>query len=88
MPVTLTIMDVSDALAALLRSRAAAHERSLQDELMEIIQAATTSEATDIAARPWLTLSEVWEASRNRGISSTDESTKIIREMRDSRNGG
>lgn len=88
MPTTLTIKDVPDELAAKLRLRAEAHERSLQDELMEIILAATTFEATDIAARPKLTLAEMWEASRNMGLHSPDEATQIIRKMRDNRNSG
>ncbi len=41
MPVTLTIKNVPDKLAEQLRSLAAAHHRSLQGELMAIVEAVT-----------------------------------------------
>ncbi len=42
MPVNLSIKEVPDALAELLRRRAERHHRSLQGELMAIIEAAAT----------------------------------------------
>ena len=44
MPVNLSIKGVPDAIAAALRSRAASNHRSLQRELMAIIEVAATSE--------------------------------------------
>lgn len=45
MPVSLSIKDVPDELAAGLRERAARHHRSLQRELMALIEAAVTDPA-------------------------------------------
>ena len=44
MPVTLTIKNVPDKLAEQLRSLAAAHHRSLQGELMAIVEAVARKE--------------------------------------------
>ncbi|WP_374494782.1 Arc family DNA-binding protein [Zoogloea sp.] len=44
MPVTLTIKNVPDKLAEQLRSLAAAHHRSLQGELMAIVEAVARNE--------------------------------------------
>ena len=44
MPVTLTIKNVPDKLAEQLRALAAAHHRSLQGELMAIVEAVTRNE--------------------------------------------
>ena len=43
MPVTLTIKQVPEALAAKLRARAAANHRSLQGELMALLHDATAA---------------------------------------------
>ena len=45
MPVSLSVKSVPDALAAGLRARAAANHRSLQKELMAIIEVAAASPA-------------------------------------------
>lgn len=45
MPVSLSIKDVPDALAAGLRERAARHHRSLQRELMALVEAAVAETA-------------------------------------------
>ena len=45
MPVNLSIKEVPDALADRLRARAERHHRSLQGELMAIIEAAVTAES-------------------------------------------
>lgn len=50
MPVTLTIKQVPERLAQKLRTRAAGHHRSLQGELMVILNEAV--EKTTIAAEP------------------------------------
>ena len=51
MPVTLTVKQVPDHIAKRLRERAAASHRSLQGELMAILEAATGSGAA-LAAQP------------------------------------
>jgi plasmid stability protein len=50
MPVTLTIKQVPERLARRLRERAAAHHRSIQGELMALLEAAL--EAAGSAAQP------------------------------------
>jgi plasmid stability protein len=50
MPVNLSIKEVPDALAARLRARAERHHRSLQGELMSIIEQAAAEEPAGRAA--------------------------------------
>jgi plasmid stability protein len=52
MAVNLSIKEVPDALAERLRERAAAHHRSLQGELMAIIEQAVQSSSLSAAAVP------------------------------------
>ena len=52
MAVNLSIKGVPDALAERLRDRAKRHHRSLQGELMAIIEAAATGDALSIASGP------------------------------------
>ncbi len=112
MPVTLTIKQVPDRIAQKLRSRAAASHRSLQGELMAILEEAVlqgAAEAREPEAAPYvakrkraakaaasgrvpahgkrLTLGELWERSRRLGPHSKNESTAIIRTLRDERHG-
>ncbi len=51
MPVTLTVKQVPDRIAKRLRERAAASHRSLQGELMAILEAAAGTDAL-VAAQP------------------------------------
>ncbi|MEP7283981.1 MAG: Arc family DNA-binding protein [Rubrivivax sp.] len=51
MPVNLSIKDVPDAVAEQLRQRAARHHRSLQGELMAIIEQVVAESSTPRAAR-------------------------------------
>ena len=78
MPVDLLIENVPDDLAQRLRLRAARNQRSLQDELMAIIEAAVDE--------PGLSPLQLLEEVRRLGIETPDESTAIIRAARD-RNG-
>ena len=78
MPVDLLIETVPDDLAQRLRLRAARNQRSLQDELMAIIEAAVDE--------PGLSPLQLLEEVRRLGIETPDESTAIIRADRD-RNG-
>ena len=77
MPVNLSIKDVPDRLATALRDRASSNHRSLQGELLAIIEAAAWE-------RPFKAV-ELWKAARAAGLSTPDESTQWIREDRDSR---
>ena len=77
MPVNLSIKDVPDELAEALRERARANHRSLQGELMAMIEASTRE-------RPFKAM-ELWEAARAAGLNTPNESTQWIREDRDSR---
>ena len=75
MPVSLSIKDVPDTLAKALRERAAANHRSIQGELMHIIE-------TSVRAKPFRAYA-LLERARALGISSPSESTEIVRKDRD-----
>ena len=77
MSVNLSIKDVPDEIAAQLRERAESNHRSLQGELLAIIEAATWE-------RPFKAV-ELWNVARAAGLSTPNESTQWIREDRDSR---
>ena len=101
MPVTLTIKQVPERLAKKLRAQAAANHRSLQGELMSILNdaagdppAATEPEPTYQVKRSpkeapthgrRLTLRELWERSKKLGSQSPGESATIVRRLRDER---
>ena len=78
MPVNLSIKNVPDELAARLRERAARSHRSLQGELMAILEQAVTKEST---MSPKQVLLEV----RKLGLNTGDQATEMIREERDGR---
>ena len=76
MPVTLSIKNAPDMVVQRLRERARRHHRSLQGELLAIIEAAvTTDQRADAAAL----LAEI----RQIGVSTPSESASIIRTDRD-----
>jgi antitoxin FitA len=77
MPVNLSIKDVPDELAEALRERARSNHRSLQGELMAMIEASTRE-------RPFKAM-ELWKEIQKLGLQTPDESTQWIREDRDSR---
>lgn len=74
MPVTLSIKNVPDKLADRLRKRAASHHRSLQGELMAILEE---------AAQPTITIDELAEKVRALGLRTPSESVAMIRAVRD-----
>ncbi|MGD8360295.1 MAG: Arc family DNA-binding protein [Gemmatimonadota bacterium] len=78
MPVNLSIKNVPEALAQRLRDRAARAHRSLQGELMAILQ-----EAVD-GPDP-LTPSEALERIRTWGLETKASAAEIIRRDRDAR---
>ena len=78
MPVDLSIKKVPDDVAERLRARAKRHHRSLQGELLSILE-----EAAEV--RNTMTIEELLERGRERGLSTPDESTAWIRQWRDER---
>lgn len=77
MAVTLSIKGVPEDLAEALRARAQRNHRSLQGELMAVIEAAARE-------RPFRARDLV-EEIRRLGLRTPDESTRWIREARDRR---
>lgn len=78
MPVTLSIKDVPDQIADQLRARAARHHRSLQGELMVILE-------QSLGQPPQLTPAELLARVRASGLRTPAESSKVIRRDRDER---
>jgi plasmid stability protein len=78
MPTNLSIKKVPDKLMAHLRRRAKAHHRSLQGELLSIIEASVREEQI-------LTPKAVLEKIQRIGLRSPSESVSMIRKDRDAR---
>ena len=79
MPVSLSIKEVPEEILYRLRARAERNHRSLQKELLAIIEAAALEDGS-------LTIDELTERVKALGISSADDDmTAWIRELRDSR---
>ena len=76
MPVTLSVKNVPEKLAARLRERAERNHRSLQGELMAILEE---------AARPRLSLDDLVARAKARGLRTEADSVAIIRASRDGR---
>lgn len=90
MAVNLSVKNVPDELAELLRHRAARNNRSLQRELMSILEAAVNHGAVagggaTQTRRDALTIEEVVERSRRLFPKGTESSVEFIRKMRESR---
>ena len=101
MPVSLSVKDVPEEIAETLRTRAAAHHRSLQGELMAILEAA----ARDSLFAPAVVPSTAAPQAASRGTLTIQESlvrvrqvfpvpvpdpvgaARIVRQMRDTRYG-
>ena len=78
MPASLSIKNVPDAVVERLRARAARNRRSLQGELLDLIERAA-DELPTISAR------DVYERIRKLKLPTGESSADIIREMRDVR---
>jgi plasmid stability protein len=78
MPVNLSIKNAPDDVVQRLRARAARNHRSLQGELMAIIEEAVGP------SRP-LTPDEVLRKVRELGLSTPAEAAAMVREDRDAR---
>ncbi len=78
MPVNLSIKNAPDEVVRRLRERAERHHRSLQGELMSIIEAAAREEAPATPA-------DVWADVRRLGLTTPSEAAQIVRADRDAR---
>ncbi len=99
MGVNLSIKDVPDDVAERLRRRAARNHRSLQGELMAIVEQAARAEDTGTrgasAARAagrgvtqgWKSIDQVAAEAQQRFPDGTPSSVDLIRQMRDTRYG-
>ncbi len=77
MTINLSIKDVPDPLAESLRERARANHRSLQGELMAMLEA-------HVGVRPFRAR-RLLDQVRTLGLSTADESVQMVREDRDRR---
>jgi plasmid stability protein len=77
MAVALSVKDVPDSLAKALRARAARNHRSLQGELMHILQTAVGPKPFDIDG--------LRAAIKELNFSTPSESVRMVRETRDER---
>ena len=77
MSVSLSIKNVPEPLVVELRARAQRHHRSLQGELIAILEAAVEP--------PRLTLAEVHRRVQALGLQTASESVQMVREDRDAR---
>jgi plasmid stability protein len=93
MSVNLSIKEVPEDIAERLRQRAARNHRSLQGELMAIIEQAAADPVTQVAgtkhawAQGWKTIEQAADEARRRYPDGTASSVDFIRVMRDSRHG-
>jgi antitoxin FitA len=76
MAVNLSIKNVPDELADRLRKRAERNRRSLQGELLVILEEAEPRK---------LSVQEVVDRVRSLGLRTPSESTRMVRRMRDER---
>ena len=77
MSMNLSIKNVPEEAVAALRDRAKRHHRSLQGELLSILEEAITPRT--------VTLDDLRRRSKDLGIQTGDEATTWIRELRDAR---
>jgi plasmid stability protein len=78
MAVSLSIKNVPDAVVERLRARAARNRRSLQGELLDLVERAA-DEAPSVSAR------EVYARIRKLNLPDGENSANLIRELRDGR---
>ncbi len=78
MPANLSVKNVPDELMERLRQRAARHHRSLQGELMSIIE-------ESVRSNEHLTPEKLLAQVRSLGLRTASESVEMIRSDRDAR---
>jgi plasmid stability protein len=77
MAATFSIKNVPEEIAERLRERAKRNHRSLQGELLAILE--------DAVGRRGLTVEEVYQRVKALGSRAEGDSTEIIRQLRDER---
>jgi len=82
MPVNLSIKNAPDAVVRRLKARAARNHRSLQGELMALVEAAAREEEAGV-----LTPAQVLARIRAAGVRSPADSVRVIRSLREGRSG-
>ncbi len=83
MAANLSVKNVPDGVAHRLRERARRNHRSLQGELLHILEQA--SEWGEAAEGHQLSVRELRERVLGRGYTTGDDATRWVRENRDSR---
>lgn len=78
MPVNLSVKNAPDPLVRNLKDRAKRHHRSLQGELLAILEEAVQQEKR-------LTPTDILKEIRKMGLHTPGESARMIREERDAR---
>ena len=78
MPLNLSVKNVPETLAKKLRERAERNHRSLQGELMAILEEAVREPAS-------LSPEDVLAEVRQLGVTTPSEAVKMVREARDGR---
>jgi plasmid stability protein len=78
MPVTLSVKNAPDEIVRRLKERAKRNHRSLQGELMSILESAVAPKAS-------MSPAEVLAEVRRRGLQTPSEAAELIRADRDSR---
>jgi plasmid stability protein len=78
MSVNLSIKNVPEKIAEQLRQRAAARHRSLQGELLAILEEAVTGPRK-------ISIEQAFQLARESGLETPDEARDIIRADRDAR---
>ena len=76
MPVNLSVKNVPDEVAEKLRRQAERHHRSLQGELMSILEQSVNEES-------YFSPSQLLAEVRTSGLRTPDESARFLREDRD-----
>lgn len=77
MPTSISIKNVPDEIVSLLRERAKKNHRSLQGELLSLLEEAVTTESLDV--------DELARHLRALELTTPDEATELVRELRDGR---
>jgi antitoxin FitA len=77
MALSLSIKNVSEELADALRERAARNHRSLQGELLHILETAVRPQPFQATA--------LWRRLRALDLTTADEAARFVREDRDTR---
>jgi plasmid stability protein len=79
MATSISVKNVPDRIAAKLRERAARHHRSLQGEVLSILEASVTPQRLSVA--------ELRAEIDALALATPDEAVTMVRELRDGRQG-